>query len=345
MKIGKYLMVAAASVMMFGCAKDDNNGPKFNGPAAVSINVVDLVSKATPSTGQSIEIVPDEKGYEVKLNATSGEKVNEWVTIPADQLNGEYIFWNVEGQTSVEVRVNGGKPNYTSLDGLANLTPANMAVYGKTETFTRTDVIEGEGANAGKQYDLYTATVEAKIPVARVEISGITHVDEAEKECDYKTLTLNNIEFVGVHNAANYPYTTATGNVTLAAATDEALLEYNFLAEGEGAGGYDVYPTDGSCHAFNMFQTQMGENTLLRFDFEGESKDGAIIAGSDRYAVVKTINGEENFTFEAGKVYTITDVQIADGDITSDPTGNTSVAVNVIVTVQKWTVVPTTVDF
>ena len=58
MKISKYLLVAAASVMLFSCAKDDNNGPKFDGPVALSIKIAapELNSKAAvdPTTALAI---------------------------------------------------------------------------------------------------------------------------------------------------------------------------------------------------------------------------------------------------------------------------------------------------
>ena len=50
-------------------------------------------------------------------------------------------------------------------------------------------------------------------------------------------------------------------------------------------------------------------------------------------------------SFEAGKIYQVTAVEIADEDLSSDPTGNTLVALTVYVTVQDWTVVNTTVAF
>lgn len=326
MKISKYFMVAAASIMMFGCAKnDENNGPHFDGPIALSLKIVDpsAASKAAvPPTAQGVQLQYD--NVEVKLNATSGDKVNEWVSIPEDEL-AEYTFWNVEGPTSIEVRINGGAASYSELTNLENLRPENMAVYGvaTADAFTRTGVEMHED----KQYDVYKATVEVKIPVARLEISGITHLDGGEA-CEYSALKLDQLDILHVANATEYPYTTATGDELLS-----ELIGVDFLTTA-------TTPADGNVYAFNI----CAGKPVLRFNFTGTTKDGAVTEQA-RYAVVKTINGNADYSFVPGNVYQITKVEIADEDITSDPTGNTLVAVNVEVHVQPWTIVETTVDF
>ena len=64
----------------------------------------------------------------------------------------------------------------------------------------------------------------------------------------------------------------------------------------------------------------------------------------DRYAVVTSYNGQENFTFEAGNIYRITEVEITDDAISGNDDGKV-VAVDVKVEVKKWTIVDTTVEF
>ena len=92
MKISKYLLVAAASVMLFSCAKDDNNGQKFNGPVALSLNLVaqnGVNSKAfTDATegdnGGAIEL--EYTSFDVKLNAAQGGST-DWETVQVADIS------------------------------------------------------------------------------------------------------------------------------------------------------------------------------------------------------------------------------------------------------------------
>lgn len=341
MKISKYFMVAAASIMMFGCAKnDENNGPHFDGPIALSINVVnpELSSKAPvdKTTTTTITI----SSLKVRLNAAQGGTLGMeeadaegWLTLNANTKT--HTFWDVEEPQSVEVSINGGKASYTDLtDFGSDVAATNVPVYGRTDVaqFDRT----GTQEHNGKQYDMYTADVEAKIPVARVELFGITHKAHVGAECEYKELQFESIDFLKVANSATFPYTEATGKVNL----DSEVIDSDFLAE-----NVKFPATKGDVYAFNMF-TCMPQ---LRFSFTGSLKDpnSGIPDGSPRYAFVKSfnVNGTPVEKLEAGKIYQVKSIEIADEDYTSDPEGNTLIGVIVNVTVQNWELKETTVEF
>lgn len=325
MKISKYFMVAAASIMMFGCAKNDENKPNLadEGPVALTINIADpqLGSKAPidPSTGATVEL--DYDAIEVKLTATEGGF--DWTTINVvDLKDGEaegtktYTFYNIVGATKIEVRINAtDDTDYEDLE-IYKVPAKDIPVYGSSSTFTPT----GETAEDtdGNLYNLYETEVNVTIPVARLELSGITHEAHdggVDDKCMYTSIQFDGIDI-------------------LADASAEAPL----VSETVGADFMTgVFPVAGSCYALS-FKAEM---PVVRFNFT--TNDG------DRYAVVKafkTEGGETITKFVAGTIYQVESMVITDENLTPDPTGNTAVAVEVTVSVQNWNVVSgVTVEF
>lgn len=330
MKLRGFLMLAAAGLSFAACQKNvDTN--KIEGPVALTINVAAPSTKAlVPGTqdGTQIALTYGEDGnVEVKLTATAGG--TEWVKVPE---GGKYTFYDVENPTKVEVRINNGQETYTDLTALKDLTPANMQAYGASTDFT----FAGTTTNGGKTYDKYIATVMAQIPVGRIEVSGIKHkAHDDGKQCVYSVLQIEGLYFDAAATTPNTP-----ANVDFASATEglnKATFTGDFLT-------VPSFPVDNKVAAFNFFpSTAM---PVLKMVFTGTTKDGKL-TGKTRYAVVKAYkaNGTPLTAFEAGKVYRIKDVTIADDDFTGDESGNTTVAVEVTVDVQDWTIVDTTVEF
>ena len=334
MKISKYFMVAAASIMMFGCAKnDDVRSLADEGPVALTIKIADpqLGSKAAVDPTTAREITWDE--VTVTLNADNGPLE---ATITKQQATDGYTFWDVEGPQSVEVSINGGKASYSDLtDFGSNVAATDVPVYGMSSGFQ----YAGTATNPDNstEYNLYEIEVTAQIPVARLELSGIQHAAHEEgKDCWYSAITFDKIELLNASDAATF-----TNGVFVATPGESDVLSEDILAEGNDFKTY-TFPESGKCYAFNMFAGM----PTLRFTFTRSTADGAINE-QEAYAVVKTFkNGNEEITsFEAGKIYQITDIQIADESITPDPDGNTLVAVEVTVKVADWSIVNTTVEF
>lgn len=323
MKISKYFMVAAASIMMFGCAKNDENKPNLadEGPVALTINIADpqLGSKAAVPGTTATEL--DYDAIEVKLEATSGGF--DWTTINvADLDEGEvdgtktYTFYNIVGATNIEVRINADNDtDYDALETYEGIAAEDIPVHGSSSTFTPTGETAEDG---GILYNLYETEVNVTIPIARLEFSGITHETHAggSDVCMYSSIEFNKIEI-------------------LEDASSEALLSEEFDPALDFMTG--SYPTEENyCYAFNIFPSM----PMVRFVF---TVDGS----ETRYAVVDSFKDEkgEIVAFEAGKIYQVKDMVITDENLTPDPSGNTTVAVQVIVSVQEWSVVNTTVGF
>ncbi len=344
MKISKYLLVAAASVMLFSCAKDDNNGQKFNGPVALSLNLVaqnGVNSKAfTDATegdnGGAIEL--EYTSFDVKLNAAQGGST-DWETVQVADISDK-IWYDVVDPVSVEVRIHNGQETYTEITALKELEPANMMAYGKTNAadFKLTSTTNYNGTT----YDVYTATVNVAIPVARIEVSGVKHIGHDEGTCEYSELTLDGVylDKVAATNVKfDYPYTTVVAGADWTWETAANGWNYEISGTNFNTSG-TVYPTDGSVYAFNIFPTEM---PILKFKFTGKI-DGVMEVAEPRYAVVTSYNNAEDFTFEAGKIYRITSVEITDEAISGNDEGNV-IAVNVNVEVADWTIVDTSVQF
>lgn len=323
MKLRSLILLAVLGFGLAACEKNTEVDNGIEGPLALSLKIVNPVISSKVAEATTANTIAYDK-VKVKLTATAGGF--DWKEIAKNDL-ANTIFYDVENPTLLEVAINGGES--MSFDLVKGLAPANMAAYGKVGTFTR----ERQVVNGGKTYDLYKASVEVKIPVARFEVSGITHAAHATgKECEYKTLTLSEVYFAGVNTTpVAYPYTTA------AAGTDtlrEAVTGGDqFLTAGT------VFPSGGGfttpVYAFNMYKST--DVPKLKFKFTGATaKQGQL--NEVRYAVVKKfqVRGNDLTALEPGKVYSIKSVAIADESISGDEEGNTLIAVNVELTVQDW---------
>ena len=349
MKISKYFMVAAASIMMFGCAKNDENKPNLadEGPVALSISLVNdgFGSKAAvnPSEGTSVKL--DRSAIEVQLDAT-GDAAGKWesltLTDDAENNNGTAtkMYYDVSDLKKVEVAVNGQRESLTEndltpyyeaggasdQDGLGTpIEAAKIPVYASTDVFdfSGTTTMDSETQEV---YNLYEATVNVTIPIARLEFSNIKHVThEEDVPCLFKTIAFNKIE-IFKEGTKNYTDEDLLVDEIISDVTDFTIGAYP-AAVGEQA----------KCYAFNIFPGM----PKVRFGFMVTTDE--ITEPEQFYAFVtkfkKQGSDEEITTFEKGKIYRISNMTITDENIIPSETGNTNLAVEVTVTVQDWTVV------
>lgn len=331
MKINKYLLVAAASVMMFSCAKnDDVQGLADEGPVALTINLANsgLASKAGftdgAAEGQTIlQYKPEE--VEVTLHYGNDETVTE--NLDADLT---HTFYNIENPQYVEVSINGGVETYdaAAILALKNTEAAAMPAYGKSAQITEANyvgTITGEGEDADTEYKEYAVTVYAQIPVARLEMGGIHHVDEGT--CLFGSLHFDQVVLRGGQGTATYredgEESVFVGETGVFGSADLTLSVDEDFTVGTN------FPADG-CYAFNFPVGAL----VVAFDFTDAN-------GDTQYAIVENFLDAEGktVTFEAGKIYQIKTIEITDEDLTPDYEGNKTVAVTVTVEVQDWAIV------
>ena len=354
-------VLAVAGLSLASCSKQETKG--FDGPIALNVNVVVPNSKAVQDGTQDGSTQITVSSMYVRLNATSAEMegdnaaANKWISVAGTEAASDLVFFNVDGFSSFEVKVNNDTETYvgtyTNFNDVADFTAATMEAYGKTDVsgFTLT----GSYENADHEYDLYTGTVTANIPFARIEVKGITHAPTHEAdECLYSQLTFCGIYMDGISNSVNYayPYTTGVANTVADNSFADALAQWkdqigeqnvgeDFLAEEA------VFPKEtGKAYAYNI---PLCENMpALKLMFKGTMKDpDANVTDQFRYATVKAFkkDGSPVSSFVPGNIYRITSMQVPDEAFSPDPTGETTIAVQATVEVQQWTINDVTVEF
>ena len=342
MKISKYFMVAAASIMMFGCAKNDNNGLDNSEPVAFSVKIV-KPEALTKATGDFTEA--DGKGnilvcndVTITLKDADGGTIQTAQVGDIDNLPDDtYTFWNVQKPTSVEVSINGGVESYADLTSVSG-EPASMPAFGKTTSITYEglkaydETLAGNDAGeAGMSYSNYVATVNVRIPVARLEMGGIQHVvgegGPLFNNLTFLSVEVRNATVAGEYSEGNSVFEAVGENVQNL--TDE--VNKNFLTEGV------VFPTTG-CYVYNFF-VSADKQPEVAFNFSTLNGEETV----KLYAVVDHFvdgDGSEIANFEAGKIYQIEKIEIEDSDLSTDPSGEDAISVTVTVKVQDWTIVP-----
>ena len=341
MKISKYFMVAAASIMMFGCAKNDNNGLDNSEPVAFSVKIVkpEALTKATgnftEADGEGNILVCND--VTITLKDADGGTIQTAQVEDIDNLSDDtYTFWNVERPTSVEVSINGGVESYENLDAVDG-EPASMPAFGKTTSITYEglkaydETLAGnDGGEEGMSYSNYVATVNVRIPVARLEMGGIQHVvGEGGSLFDnlkFLSVEVRNAGASGEYSEANSVFEAVGENVQNL--TD--AVNADFLANGV------VFPTTG-CYVYNFF-VSADKQPEVAFNFSTLNGEETV----NLYAVVDHFvdgDGSEIANFEAGKIYQIKKIEIEDRDLSTDPSGEDAISVTVTVEVKDWEIV------
>lgn len=370
MKINRLFMLAMAGLAFTACNKQEN-ASQFEGAGAVTIRVTSpqLTKSVEAGTPDGISTVKVTGSVTIALKATTGSNA---ITLTAEQLanNSEVTFWNVEGPEKVTVSMNEGKASYNdeAPTVFAGIAPASIPAYGETDqikltgnTGSPTGSDHEAGANAGdndKVYQLYEATVQLSIPVARLEVSGIVHAD-GEGTCAYQTLTIAGVYLDNL-------YATGNGVVysggTFPAVSGIAPTDYRYGGEGTGTGidailkdiadptdflaADGVWPADGNAYCYNFFGAN-GEENLPKFKIyfsDSEAKDTGSPLPAPRYAMITEYRqtpengGEKIENFVPGRIYRIKSARLSDDNIIGDESGNTLYGVVVTVEEATWTV-------
>lgn len=395
MKMNKFFMLGLAGLAFAACSNEEEMGNQLpEGTGAVTINIVSPAMTRSIEDGTTDNSVKVTGPVTITLEAETG---NNSITLDAGQLavQNKVTFWNVKAPSKVTVSMNGGKSSYVEDDPTFFMTtpedseekiliePASIPAYGETTSFTLSAETASPGQKGGanyeiganadgsdnsKVYQLYKATVQLAIPVARLEVSGIQHVitgthevGEGEENCAYKTLTIAGVYLDNVYptgagviyadgkfpcvsgiNPDDYCYdgTTATGTGAEAIWKD-AAVNNNFLTVNA------IWPeTPGKAYSYYFFGAEGADNLpkfKIYFD-TSEAQNAASPLPAPRYAMItKYKETEENGggvinKFEPGHIYRITKAVLSDENIIGDEGGNTLYGVEVTVEEATWTV-------
>lgn len=331
MRFIKFFSIAAAVLAVASCNKQIEQ-PVDGELTEVSVDVVlpgDVMTKAWEDNtdgidGQGVPVVINT--VDVKLYAASG---NETVTLNSEDFSAGKAtaeFKPCRTPLKVEVLVNGGKEEALTLDEIIDEGLA-AKMYASTTHFEY----------SGEKNEIAKATLNPQHEYARFEISGIEHVDEGG-DCIFATINfqglfLNNFALTEGGEATKY---TAWDGENITNITDEAGVPFSVGAK---------FPTtEGKCYAYNFFVNQKPEIVLAFNNVKGA--DGAEL-GTTRYAVIKNFkHGEETIeSFEAGKIYRIKSVKVADEYTAPTPEGPVDVTLTAEVTIQDWNIVDTDIEW
>lgn len=362
MRFSKSLFLAFAGLGLFACSNEEvvPEGGSMDGNGVVEVKIVTpnsmsrtLVDATPGNDGDKVQV----KGtLYVKLTAAEGGATKE-VVLGEDATGTTTLkFWGVQNPTKIEAWVNDGDKVGDGTSIINASAPAMQAMpeaipaYGSSETFTLTGRME---TNEGKSYEMYTTSVAVKIPVARLEVSGIKHVTHPtsdEENCKYNTLTIDGIYLdkilatKGATSVTDYKYPEVVGGEGVTAIPAPILwdeIDGDFLATGA------VWPAvavPAQAYAFNFYPSET--MPILKIYFANATAvDDNNPVSQPRYAVIKSYNGDSAFKFEAGKIYRITDVTLSDKNIIGDEEGNNQYGVDVTVTEAQWTIVDTTAEW
>lgn len=357
---------------------------KGNGAVAVKIVSPDLLTRnaggaTTGDANTSVAITGNLTitltGKTLDAEGNPTVKYEQSITIDAEKLKsaseGENAtilkFWNIAVPEKLTASINGGVADYKSVDLSSpsmQVAAANVPAYGETTSFTKKSDTEGQspilgedndtkkdgteqGAGEGddsKVYEMYEASVTMAIPVARLEVSNITHVKHAgteEDQCIYTELkadgayldgyTTQGSEYKGtsfpnsVGIAEDFSFDGIHGTGDKSGLIDELEEPLSFMAEQTLAGPF----------TYNFYAN--GTNPVFKLYF-GTAKGTNII--EPRYAMVtKYVDAttKEPVTFVNGHIYRILSATLYDKNIIGDEGGNTLFGVEVTVEEATWT--------
>lgn len=375
MKLTKSLfMLCAAGLSLCACNSDEKVNQLPDGVGMVEVKVYSPETKAVTdgSTGDAIEVTgPITVTLRADfMNAAGTEVIETEKTVTLDAGNNTAKFWNVKNPTKVTASVNGGIKTYasTAINAAAmQVAPASIPAYGEAtpnlSNNSQSPNLEGAAdekvnANAGdnnKTYQVFTANIAMKIPVARLEVSGLS----LKSGSKYTSLTLGGVYLD--HISVNGPSwgDEDDGFKTFACSP----VDYAFAATGAGTGAEAIlkdalgaefasgtFPTGSEVYAYNFYGAPEGTivnaanaeiyNPSFKMYFSGGSYTGANPVIYPRFAFIKKFKDTEGNTIvlQNGNVYRIIAAELSDENIIGDEGGNTLYGVDVTVTKASWTV-------
>lgn len=383
MKLNKFFMLGMAGLAFAACSNEEENvtgNATFEGNGVVSVRIaMPTLTRAAgeATTGADGSTVAVTGNITVTLTGIdgNGSTYNESITIDASTLEPqtELKFWNIATPQKLTASINGGVADYTQTEITATnlqVAAASIPAYGETSSFTLTSESDSPvltndgkteaGAESGdedKDYQMYEATVTMAIPVARLELGGIYHIDHtaAETECIYSKLSLdgayldtyclngskyeNGVYPNSISTAGDYSFDGTHGTGSQSGLRDKIDCDdFLSITKDNALGTY----------TYNFFAN--GTNPVLKLYFAQATGTETSPVSEPRYAMVtkyqQLVDGEmQDVTFENGHIYRITKAELDDDNIIGDEGGNTLYGVVVTVTEATWTIVDITADW
>ena len=364
MKMNKYLMLGLAGLAFTACSNEEDaiidNGV-IEGNGVVEVSIASPVTKSLQSgaTGSTVIVGGD---IIVEVTHNNGTTISQTIDRDQNDEDGktEYIvkFYGVTNPTKVVAYCNDGKTvnddaDIAITDPRLQSEPNSIPAYAEA-TLSATD-INGEMENPadGKVYQRYTKELALQIPVARLELKGVKHVDE-DDDCKFESLFINGVYLNNIYATKDAVSATDTYSWTETSVKDQGTFPILYDVVGEFGVGENflsgtAFPKEaGKAYAYNFFAGANKEVPELRIYFnKATASSPTDPVTQPRYAVVTSYkNGSgaiANFT--PGTIYRITNVELDDKYIGPNETGETVYGVEVTVEEAEWSVTDITADW
>lgn len=384
MKTLKSLFMLCAGLSFCACGSDDdpvNQLPEGNGMVEVKIVAPQTRAETSPDQtgGTTVEVTGDVFVTVVHNGA------DEWTQKVAAASGEQTVkFYGVTNPTLVKVSMNGGKSSY-SFTELTASTPTTVSytlkdAYGQstgTETASLnlqevkaipvygeavptlsstmeqpTDQPDGET----KQYQMYTAIVNLRIPVARLEVS-IEREDASEL---FKTLNVAGAYLDNLYSSIGVTYLNKTyPNITPSGDATNYYFDQSYTIDGHTSKGTTVSPlkksfdpvapfTDAEASTdvvgFNIFGTPAANVPHFKFVFtDAEANEGKDAVPTVMYAKItsyKETDSDDPIALNNGEIYQIIDLAIDDDNIgvMEDKGDNLEFGLTATVVKANWTI-------
>lgn len=363
MRMNKFFMLGLAGLAFAACNNEEEVGnSNIEGTGMVEVTIQSpatrFVQKATPGTsvivGGDITVkVYNAEGME--LGSALIERNN-----PDEDATTTYTaqIFNVQNPTKVVAYCNDGKAVYEDediaiTDSRLQSEPQSIPAY--AEATLSAEDINGEMVNPdnGKGYKRYTKELALQIPVARLELKGVKHVDE-DASCKFATLTINGVYLNNIYATKNAAAATDTYSWNEESTEGGANFPILYDVVGEFGTGVDfksgtAFPTEASkAFAYNFFAGTDKELPELKIYFNSataSSTDDPVT--QPRYAIVKSYKNADGAiqNFTPGTIYRITNVELDDKYIGPNEGGETVYGVEVTVEEATWSVTDITADW
>ena len=371
----KYLFAALALTALVACSKDPVDEVLTSSQKSVTISIANMASGTRATAGDTTGVISgnaesiasttlDENFYIMFLdngNTIRSVYTGNVITSDADQYGGTsgiYTFHALQDVTKVVAvgNLKGGltPPTVgasfdtllsawqTATKNMINAEYKNLVVFSTIETLTasKTDGVQDMVTDPSslKEYPKYTASIEVKPIMSRIEVTQI-HCDEfGAANIGYEKIRIIDMQLSGQDSnddgtpdaeAIGAPYTHAFGAFNEATAFDTYTLS---------SGSPTLKPTtDGHVWSWNIVPQNIS-NLVTNVYVKGNNYT---TIAPNRTLTIVGYNGGAITQFEAGKIYKIA----IDFEYTNLDPANNIISAYVEVEIADWEVVATTPTF
>ena len=380
MKMNKFFMLGLAGLAFAACSNDEEVGNQLpEGNGAVTIKLVSpAMTKAVDEGTGSVSTVKVTGTVTITLqDGTDTKSASVSVSEDGTLSSPTVTFWNVTNPGKItavmhdgindysNVAITGGTPELQTLPALipvyGEATPTPMNISKSGVNGANATNIGAQAGDQNKNFDMYEATVSLQIPVARLEVSGLTHVVHQGTTCKFQNLKicgvyLDNVRPGDGKNPENYRFPGDTNG----GSENEALL-WNEI--NGGLDGGDAFASTGSwptqsageptitnpVFAYNFYapavgasyastkEASMAQNPHFKVVFSYTDNSTGTATTKYRYAMITAYKENGDYiVMRKGHIYKITSAQISDDAIIPDEEGNTTYGVEVTIVEAAW---------